>query len=170
MTRYFPFLNLPDTRIPPRSIFLLLPLLALACQEDSPTGPSRLARGVWGGEETALTVTRSGGRLAQNCAEGSLEQPLLLDAAGHFEATGTYTVTGPVAILYRQALYSGTVEGDLMTLTVFVPETNTRIGPLQLLSGRQTQVPPCLLICRPGCPHRLLIRRRASRGLAWPPL
>lgn len=86
----------------------------------APAGATAL--GIWGGDRLQLTVDAQGARISTDCASGSIGTPLVLDAKGAFSASGTYEQhqpgpqradEGPPA-----AQYSGTIEGEQMTLTI----------------------------------------------------
>ncbi len=104
----------------------LLPLLfAVACAAD-PQGASRLDRvpnGDWGGEHVRLTVADTGGKVEFDCAHGSLDGPLMLDAGGRFDIKGSLVAEGgPVmkdeTVNARPARYRGQTDGKSMSLEV----------------------------------------------------
>ena len=90
------------------------------------------------------------GRLDYDCAAGTIDGPLLLDAAGRYVATGTHTpgTGGPVQVEVtppaHPATYSGSVRGDTMTLVVDVPAIGARIGPGTLRRGAEPMLMRCL--------------------------
>ena len=53
-----------------------------------------VAAGLWGGEHVSLDVTASGAYAEFDCAHGTLDTPLTLDASGQFAMAGTYVVEG----------------------------------------------------------------------------
>ena len=125
----------------------LLALLAISCA--TPTVPNRSLAGQWGGQHVGLVMGKASGRLAYDCAAGTIDQPLVTDSSGRFAATGTHTPgqggpdrVGHVPPSYL-ARYSGSVRGDTMTLAVDVPALNTRIGPTTL----RRDADPILLRC-----------------------
>lgn len=122
--------------------------LALAgCVSAPPPGP---LGGSWGGRGVALTLDGEQGRLEYDCAAGSIDGPLLADAAGRFAAAGTHTpnLGGPEQVDRPRpsypARYSGTVRGDAMTLSVDVPARGLRLGPFDLRRGAQAELLRCL--------------------------
>ena len=51
---------------------------------------ARVATGVWGGPHVRLQVSDNGGEIEYDCAHGTIAQPLVLDAQGHFSVAGTH--------------------------------------------------------------------------------
>ena len=127
-------------------------LLGAAACSDSPTGPpasGRVATGPWGGDKISLTVTNSGGTLQQVCAQGTIDQPLMLDSSGRFDVTGMYTRQrgGPV----RQgdshpARFTGQTDGMTLTLTVMQTDDGQVFGPFSLRFGSVVDPGACPLV------------------------
>lgn len=109
----------------------------------------RSIAGRWGGQHVGLEMGEASGRLDYDCAAGTIDGPVLLDAAGRFAATGTHTpgTGGPAQVGVtppaHPATYSGSVRGDTMTLEIEVPAIGARIGPYTLRRGTE----PVLLRC-----------------------
>lgn len=87
------------------------------------TAASAAALGTWGGDRLQLTVDAQGARLKLDCASGAINSPLVLDAHGAFMASGTFEAqqAGPQRADESGAAparYSGSIKGDLMTLTI----------------------------------------------------
>jgi hypothetical protein len=133
---------------------LVFPLIvAAACQAASTAPSPRTAQGVvtgsWGGAGVGLVLDASGGRVEYDCATGGIEQPLRLDGAGRFSATGYHIAGtgGPERVGHvpprSPAAYSGRVEGGTMTLLVRIPALGVEIGPLSL----RRDEPPVLVRC-----------------------
>nr|WP_166177390.1 hypothetical protein [Altererythrobacter segetis] len=105
--------------------------------------------GSWGGRGVGLTLDAGGGRLEYDCAAGTIEGPVLPDAAGRFVAGGAHSPGhgGPERIdrppESLPARYSGTVHGGEMRLEVDVPSRGLHLGPFTLRRGAQ----PVLLRC-----------------------
>ena len=120
-------------------------LLTLCCDGGPPTSPGgTVPLGIWGGVDIALTVTATGATLQQVCADGTISQPMTLDASGHFDVPGTYDVTaGPT--FRHPARYTGTTDGHTMTLTIVQTDNGQMVGPFTLTFGRVTNIPPCML-------------------------
>ena len=84
-----------------------------------------------------------------DCAHGTIDQPLTMDAKGAFRADGRFYPEhgGPTRRDESgeggAARYSGTVSGRSLTLTVKLGDGET-LGPYRLTLGR----PPRLMKCR----------------------
>ena len=70
----------------PVTFALLAAFLAVA-PTPSPAAP-RVADGRWGGVGLSLDVTSTGARIELDCAHGTIDAPLSLDADGAFDAPG----------------------------------------------------------------------------------
>src|ERR1044072_1162554 len=80
--------------------FYLFPLLLLvlwqtgSCHGENPVNnnrQSRVANGACGGPEIRLNVPDAGADLEFSCATGHIEEPLVVNASGHFSVKGTFT-------------------------------------------------------------------------------
>ncbi len=123
----------------------------LACSDSvtSPKGPVPL--GAWGNAESGLgasllTVTGTGATLQQTCAHGTIAQPIVLDANGHFDVAGEYELTAGPTELPRPARYTGSVSGQTMTLTVTQTDPNTTVGPFVLRLGERPSFGACPIV------------------------
>lgn len=127
---------------------LALALMLAGCvAAPQPSGP---LAGSWGGRGVALTLQEDGGRLEYDCAAGTIDGPLLPDAAGRFAAQGTHTpgLGGPARSgdppPSYPARYSGTVRGGEMRLEVEVPARGFSLGSFTLRRGEQAMLLRCL--------------------------
>jgi hypothetical protein len=118
-----------------------------ACAALPPMGAP--VTGEWGGKHVHLTLTATGGTLDYDCAAGTIDGPLRLDADGAFSAVGTHTpgwggpeIEGRVLPAYR-VQYAGVVRGDRMRLHGRV-ENGVVLGPLSLRRGREPIIFRCL--------------------------
>ncbi len=107
--------------------------------------------GEWGGEHVHLKMTASGGSLAYDCAAGTIDGPLRLDADGVFSAVGTHTAgkrgvetDGAVLPIYR-VRYAGVVRGARMRLHGRV-DNGVVLGPFSL---RRDAEPVFSAACEP---------------------
>ena len=107
--------------------------------------------GSWGGEHIRLVVTGTGATLEYDCAFGRIDEPLLTDKNGNFEARGIHVFErgGPLEIgepppKRLPALYRGWTDGSEMSLTVILLETGKDVGTFKLALGRPPQLEKCL--------------------------
>lgn len=130
--------------------WLIVPMLFSASCADSSSPPSPLLVGSWGGEHAGLLVTPDGGALEYDCASGRITEPLRRGRGGILVAEGTHTSAhgGPVRVdespPRRPASYTGRLEGNTLTLTVVMTDSNTTVGTFQLTRGRPPHVVKCL--------------------------
>ena len=109
----------------------------------------RLAAGVWGGEHVRLQVNDGGAAVEFDCANGSIDQPVVLDGEGRFNVKGRYAAEhgGPVrrdeTDNARPARYAGQVKGDTLTLNVTVGDSKESLGPFTLTRGSEGRVMKC---------------------------
>jgi hypothetical protein len=86
--------------------------------------PEKVPIGQWGGEHVRLDVAEEGARIEFDCAHGSIDAPLDLDADGRFRVKGTFVREqgGPVhkdeAEDREPAVFSGQTDGRTMDLKV----------------------------------------------------
>ena len=122
----------------------------LALTSCATMATDRSIAGRWGGQHVGLEMGEASGRLDHDCAAGTIDGPVLLDAAGRFAATGAHTpgTGGPVQVGVappaHPATYSGSVRGDTMTLVIDVPAIGARIGPYTLRRGADPMLMRCL--------------------------
>ncbi len=128
--------------------FAAISLLFAAACADPPTSADLV--GEWGGEHIALTVTAAGATLEYDCASGTMDEPLLPDESGRFEARGTFVpgkggpvIEGGEPERYP-ALHQGTADGETMTLRVTRLDTGESVGTFFLALGAPPRVYRCL--------------------------
>lgn len=131
--------------------FALLLTMPLRAAEPTRTPRASVAEGTWGGVGIAMTVGPSGAKLDLDCAHGSIDEPLALDAAGRFDLKGTWVQErpGPVrmggeAETGKPARYAGTLDGESLTLRIRVSGPGREIGPLTATRGGRVKVRKCL--------------------------
>jgi hypothetical protein len=123
---------------------------SLACGA-APTGPSTSLVGGWGGDHVSLTVSAGASHVEFDCAHGDTPSALTLDDRGVFNASGTYVRErgGPIVVGQlpdsQPAVYSGSVSGNTMALTVQLTETREVIGRFTLVRDASGRVVKCLL-------------------------
>jgi hypothetical protein len=109
----------------------------------------RVANGLWGGQNVQLDVTEEGANVRFSCAHGKIEQPLTLDAEGHFSVKGTFVAEGmgptreddpPKS---QPAVFKGVVHDSIMTLTVTVTDAKEEGGSFELTQGQPGRIRRC---------------------------
>jgi hypothetical protein len=114
------------------------------------TNSRRVPAGSWGGEHILLTVTDKGATFEIDCAHGTIDEPLALDANSRFSARGVYIRErgGPEREGQRPdshpARYTGWSDGKTMTLTITLTDADQTIGEFNLALGRDPQMTKCL--------------------------
>jgi hypothetical protein len=103
---------------------------------------------VWGGEHVEMELTRSGANLDFDCAVGTIDQALAVNAKGQFRATGTYTRESPGPTRGNgnpatAATYVGTIEGESMHLEIVLANSKETVGTFDLVRGRSGHVMKC---------------------------
>jgi hypothetical protein len=96
-----------------------------------------------------MMISRTGARLEYDCADSTIDQPIILDAKGKFSAKGSYTPDrgGPRrsgGAAAGRARYVGEVSADTMKLTVTLESTKEPVGVFTLRRGED----PLLTKCR----------------------
>ena len=109
--------------------------------------PARVADGVWGGIGVQLDVNGAAVSMELDCAHGTLEGPLTLDAQHRFAVAGAFVPErpgpqrdddGPPP---QAARYKGQVEGDRLTLTLHTGDD--QIGPFTLTHAQPGRLRKC---------------------------
>ena len=80
--------------------------------------------------------------------KSQISEPILLDSAGRFDVTGSYTRQGPGPIRQgvqrdARANYSGSVTGETMQLKVRLEGSSEPVFDLSLTRGKQGKVTKC---------------------------
>jgi hypothetical protein len=108
----------------------------------------RVAPGLWGGHHVRMMVSDEGARLEYDCAGGTIDQPIVLDARGRFAAKGSYTPErggprreAPTAV--ARARYVGRIDGDTMKLTVTLETGKEPVGMFTLKRGDDVLLTKC---------------------------
>jgi len=122
--------------------------LALACY-NATGGPITDITGTWGGENAGLIASDTIAHVHIGCTLGETKGPIVLDADGRFEVSGTYNVDAyPVDRgIVHPARFSGQIVGRSMILTVTLTDTARTLGPVTLTFGKEPKMGPCP-ICR----------------------
>jgi hypothetical protein len=85
-----------------------------------------------------------------DCAHGTVDGPIRLEADGSFEASGGFVLEhgGPVREDEREevqpAVYAGRLEGSRLTFTVRLPSQSSTIGTFTAVMGASPRLVRCL--------------------------
>jgi hypothetical protein len=126
-------------------------ILVLACAGcgHSPTGPSAIDSGLWGGDHVTLMVGEGKAHFEFDCAHGDIPAALTADH-GEIAASGTFVREhgGPIRVDEVQdahpAVYSGSVSGARMQLSIRLTDSADVVGPFVLTRGASGRVVKCL--------------------------
>src|SRR5882672_11831377 len=106
-------------------LVVTISVLLIAFSADSkPRKMQRLSQGSWGGPHIRLDVEAQSANIEYDCANGTIAGPLTIDSKGRFTWRGIHNREhpGPIRIDQpsnsRPAIYTGTIKGTTMTLTV----------------------------------------------------
>lgn len=127
--------------LPKRSLLALVAMTLSGATHPPLTGE-------WGGDRARLILSATGGTLERDCGSGTIKGPLRLDAHHGFKAKGTFETYAPGPMpadappRLQPTLYSGTVNGDAMMLTVKVKGTAEPMT-LHLVRGKRIKVIRC---------------------------
>ena len=109
----------------------------------------RIMNGAWGGEHIRLEVTGHSATIEYDCANGTIDGPLVVDRKGNFKLSGTYVREhgGPIrrgeSGDAHRARYSGWTDGKKLTLTVVISDTKETVGTFTLTRGQDGRVWKC---------------------------
>lgn len=110
----------------------------------------RMAEGSWGGDQVNIKVEANTATIEYSCAHGTISGPLVLDANGSFKLDGTHTRErgGPTRsdenANAKPAIYTGTINGKTMTLTVKLKDTDETIGTFKVVLGEEARLFRCV--------------------------
>ncbi len=112
------------------------------------TSGNQQLSGTWGGNHVTLEISEQEATLEFDCATGTIREPIVLDANGHFDVAGSYNREGPGPVRQgvqtdSSARYSGTVTGETMTLAVRLEGSSEPLLKLSLTRGKQGKIVKC---------------------------
>jgi hypothetical protein len=117
-------------------LVLALAVGAAACTTEP---PDEVPSGTWGGDGAKLVATPAGASVNFNCANGEVNQQLIVGAAGDFSWSGTYTrvfpAPGTPPDSPHAATYHGTAGNTQLSLSVTVPDLAIASEPVTLTLG-----------------------------------
>jgi hypothetical protein len=117
---------------------------------NTPTNPSPIALGAWGGDHVAMTVQSVSAHFEFDCAHGDVATALVANTRSEFSATGVFVREhgGPVREAEvpdsHPASYEGTVKARRIILTLRLTDTGETAGPFTLDYGVAGRIVKCL--------------------------
>ena len=140
-------------------------LAVAACSGQNVTEAAHLLTpGTWGGENAGAIVDDTLAHVHIGCTLGNFPLPTAIDSHGRFTADGNYTLRAyPIAVGPElPAVFTGVVNGNLLTLSVAVDDTVEKklvpLGPVTVVLGREPRMqacPICRSIVKPMMGHPL---------------
>jgi len=125
----------------------LLLLSALVRPEPTPTPTASLVpQGAWGGTGIRVEVREGKAKIELDAAHGETDGPLILDASGAFDVAGTFARERPGPARAgapekgEPARFRGTLDGDILTLTVTLGRNAVAAGPLKARRGEPARL------------------------------
>ncbi len=109
----------------------------------------RLDNGTWGGQHIRIEINNATADVEYDCASGEISGPFTVDRQGNFSWRGLFfrSRPGPTRIDEKQsrqaAIYSGSIKGDIMTLTVKLEPNGALIDSFTLKRGSPGRVFKC---------------------------
>jgi hypothetical protein len=129
---------------------LLISLLMSCATTPRPAESRRVPEGQWGGGGIAIDVGKSGARIEFDCAHGTIDQPLAVDAEGQFDQPGTWGRDHPGPIRMGEeksgepARYRGKLEGGTLTLQIHLARDGRSVGSFTATQGATPRIHRCL--------------------------
>ena len=130
-------------------VLVSLILLIAASAVSKPKKMQHVASGAWGAPHIRINVAQRSATIDYDCANGTIDGPLTFDSKGRFSWRGTHRREGPGPIRVgsesdgRPAIYTGSIKGDTMTLTVKLTDTNEVVDTFTLKRGGAGRVFKC---------------------------
>jgi hypothetical protein len=127
---------------------LLAACFCVACG-STPTDPTSVDKGLWGGDHVAMTVGATSTHLEFDCAHGDIPGVLSV-TNGDLAANGTFVREhgGPIRVDdqldQHPALYSGQVSSGRMKLSIRLTDSGEVVGSFDLIQGMAGRVVKCL--------------------------
>jgi hypothetical protein len=130
-------------------VIISLVLLIVSSAGSRPRKMQRLSTGTWGGTHIRIDVQPGSATIDYDCANGTIDGPFTIDSKGGFTWRGTFTRErgGPIRIDQkpnsRPAIYSGSIKGDTMTLTVKLADSKEVLETFTLKRGSAGRIRKC---------------------------
>ena len=135
-----------------RNVFhfaVALTLLSVVAISARPANTRRVPGGSWGGPHIQVSIEGNQATIEYDCAHGSITGPFTVNSRGVFNWRGTHSREhgGPIRInekaSQQAAIYTGSVNGSIMTLTVKLVDTGQAVGTYTLTRGRTGRIFKC---------------------------
>jgi hypothetical protein len=115
---------------------------------NNTTPPQRKVTGQWGGQGISMEVTDAGATLDFDCASGSITEPIVVDRSGKFSVKGSFSRHRPGPTREdddrgEPASYSGTVDGENLSLTITLTRNTEKVGDFTLTHGKVGRIRRC---------------------------
>ena len=129
--------------------FIIIVAITLMAGLVRPQKINRIASGVWGGEHIRLEVSSGAATVEFDCAHGTIEGPLTVDANGDFSWKGRFAREhgGPIRNNEEDssapAIYSGSIDGQTMKLTVRLASEKEPLDTFVLIQGKEARLRKC---------------------------
>ena len=143
-----------------RRLAPLAAVIAVVCSSPGAVAPATglLSLGNWGGDSAAMIVGDTAMHLHVGCTFGDVSGRVQLDAAGHFDVQGSYTLrafpiaVGPSVPAHFEGNVS-TAQGGTAVIVVTINDTVTGQtvihGPVTVALGQTPRLMPCPVCRRP---------------------
>jgi hypothetical protein len=124
-------------------------LIIAASAASRPRKMQRMSTGSWGAPHIRIEVGPRSATIDYDCANGTIDGPLTLDSKGRFTWRGTHRRESPGPVRVESAsdgqpvIYTGSVKGDTMTLTVKLAKSNEVVDTFTLKRGGAGRVFKC---------------------------
>ncbi len=125
-------------------------MLAGSLVVSKPRQPKRLALGTWGGMHIRIEVGPRTATVDYDCANGTITGPLTMDSKGVFSWRGFFKRERPGPMrqddtdAQQPAVYTGSIKGDTMKLTVRLAGSNEDLDTFTLKRGSAGKVFKCM--------------------------
>jgi len=106
--------------------------------------------GKWGGQGIAMEIGDRGGTVEFDCAHGTIAERISTKGNGSFAVKGTFVREHPGPIRRDEdpkgeaVTYSGTIEGQNMTLTIVAEGSKENLGTYKLTQGKDGRLRKCV--------------------------
>lgn len=123
-------------------VLLFSLVLFISCMQNM----QRIPMGVWGGQHINMDVGEKSARVEYDCANGTIDGPLVVDSNGNFKLRGIHRLEGgPITPdddkKGQPASYTGSIKGNTMTLTLKVGDSEPETFTLE--KGKQGELVKC---------------------------